>query len=181
MLIYRSFISFTKWELKTYVLLGIFSEVKSLLGIMSLLGVIVFLVGVTDLKTSFSSSLAIFFSSSTCIKDTYTRDTCFAISAYVKSTCIWVIFIKSAWCIGDICFRGVSIGGIYGSAHKPSESSLECSRLLSKLISKMSVSFCLHLWTILGRVLYYCFIYLIYLIIYLSFQLALTAFSIVVI
>ena len=65
-------------------------------------------------------------------KSTYARNTYFAVSAYIKSA---------------------GPENICSSANKSSKSSIKGSRLLVELISKMPVSFCLHLQVILDSFL----------------------------
>lgn len=175
--------------MKTCILVG------TSLKITSLLGVIVSLAGITDLEAFFLRSAA----SGTCIRGIYTRGT-YTRSTYSGSTYIgagicsrdaWIrdtsaadtraTWIKSAYFAKDACIKGVDICDICDSAYKPSKFSLGCSRLLAELTSEMFVRSCLHLRVILDKVLYCYFTYWIYSIVYLSFQLALTTFSIAVI
>lgn len=113
---HKSFISFKKLELKTCILFINFSDITSLLVLT------ISLAGVTDLKTYFSSSPAIFFLLGACIGDSCAKDICSAIGIYVKSACICVIFVKSVRYIRGTCLRSAGIDSICGLAYKPSKS-----------------------------------------------------------
>lgn len=91
----RFFISFTKQELKTCILLGISSE------LMSLSGVTVSLAGITDLETSFLSCPA----SAACIGGTCVGVACSAGNTCIKGTGTEGTYAKST-CTGFIGAAG---------------------------------------------------------------------------
>ena len=117
----------------------------------------------------------------TCIWDAYfvggtymhTKDVCIADpctgdvwikNAYISSSSVTYAYIKNAStksaCIGSACIKTFCAkdrnliswdGCVCGSAHKPSKSSIWCSRLLVESISDIPVSSYLHLWIILEK------------------------------
>ena len=100
----ESFILFTKRKLKTCVLLGTSSEVKSLLEIK------VFLIGVTDLEAFYLRSPApgayieSFCAMGTCTKDACTKGACTK-GACIKGACLGGAGTKDT-CTGDTYTRG---------------------------------------------------------------------------
>lgn len=99
MSIYESFISFTKRELKTYVLLNTSSEVTFLLGM------IVSLAEVANLKASFLRNPA----PGACIGSTCTRDA-YIKGIFSKSACTRVASIRGT-CIKSFCTIGAYTEG----------------------------------------------------------------------
>lgn len=97
----------------------------------------------------------VFYIKSSGTKGADTEGVC-TIGAYSGGACIRGVCIRGACDIGNY-IGGTGIGGICGSAHKPSESSIWCSRLLVELTSEMLISSCLRLRVILDKVLYYRF------------------------
>lgn len=140
------------------------------------------------------------FARGTCTESTYTKDT-YARSVYISNTClksagVRVVsvrvahindiytkdtYIKNAFSAMSAYIKGTSTSRIYGLIYKSSKYSIKDSRLLIKLISKMSINFYLDLQVILNKILYCCSTNWIFLIVYLLFYLAWMAFSIVLV
>lgn len=76
-----------------------------------------------------------------CVESTSTESAC------IKSICVKTLAKGKNLMSWDSCFCGL--------AHIPNKSFIWCLRLLEKLISKMLISFYLHLQVILDKILYY--------------------------